>query len=547
MTASVREGASAFDEMRDAVETAELSLDIIDQSLGDTQDVVDSLDLKTPAEHAELAFWDFAEAISDVGVELTELDTAAGQVIGNMTRLFSNPVDFAANTLGAVLQGLLTLEDFGGALGLDAGFFKDPTPGSAEVAPKNISAQKALEADQTHHAGLARYLDTDDPQSQIGMLKQNDPGIFQRHNTREFIEKNYPELVDVIYPKGGASVVRHTPVTPSTTEPSTGSEAGAPAQTEQEIADALERQNELKQEALALDVAIAKNRRETADYNLEISGSESEFESNRQKALLLTQAYFDAEKARIDGLIIGEAERQVMLDRHALDRRKAIDDLTTAENEYTTIRVEGEEEAAEAAQKAIDDKAKADAKAAEDAQKLADTQARDDAKATEDQAKADAKAEADRIKAMEAAAEKEAKLTIDLAKNTASEAQYNLTRSGSEDDFEVNRQKAIDAENAYFDVLEAHAKATITNERELQETREDIALSREKTIDRLIDRENKFATLRISNEQKAAEAAIQASEDAAEAALKSAEEQQAALEKLEQERQDAISGVRSLL
>ena len=53
-----------------------------------------------------------------------------------------------------------------------------------------------------HQAGIARNLNVADPLSQIEILRENDPGIFQRFGTREFIEQNFPELVDVIYPSG---------------------------------------------------------------------------------------------------------------------------------------------------------------------------------------------------------------------------------------------------------------------------------------------------------------------------------------------------------
>ena len=198
LTQSIRDQASAFDDLRADVDTAEISLDNIDETFNRIPDPIDT---------AIVSMEDFEtvalRALRDIGGELSAFEGNLGGIgigIDNLVTLFSNPVSFAAGTLGAVIEGLSNINEFGGALGLPEGFFDDPVPGQARVNPQNIVQNEQRAADQVHQAGIARNLNVDDPLAQIEILRGNDPGIFQRHNTRAFIEENFPELVDVIYP-----------------------------------------------------------------------------------------------------------------------------------------------------------------------------------------------------------------------------------------------------------------------------------------------------------------------------------------------------------
>ena len=145
--------------------------------------------------------------ISAVGTLADVLVDAEGHIgnlgtgLNGLVDLFSNPINFAANTIGEVFIGLARANEFGGPIGLPQGFFDDPVPGQAQVNPQNVVQNQQLAADQVHQAGIARNLNADDPLAQIEILRENDPGIFQRHGTRGFIEENFPDLVDVIYPQ----------------------------------------------------------------------------------------------------------------------------------------------------------------------------------------------------------------------------------------------------------------------------------------------------------------------------------------------------------
>ena len=203
LIASIRGQSEVFDDLRESVGAAEISLDDIDATFDRIPDAIDP---------AIVSMEDFEtvglRALKAIGDELSAFEGNLGGIgmgIDNMVALFANPVNFAASTLGAVFEGLSNIDKFGGAIGLPEGFFDDPVPGQERVNPQNVAQNEQRAANQVHHAGIARYLSGPDPSAQIGMLKENDPGIFQRHNTRAFIEQNFPELVDVIYPSGEGS------------------------------------------------------------------------------------------------------------------------------------------------------------------------------------------------------------------------------------------------------------------------------------------------------------------------------------------------------
>ena len=197
LTQSIRDQSSAFDDLRGDVESAAISLDDIDDTFNRIPDAIDP---------AILSMEDFEtvalRALRDIGNELSAFEGNLGGVgtgIDNLVTLFSNPVSFAAGTLGAVIEGLSRINAFGGPLGLPEGFFDDPVGGQAQVDPRNIRAAEDQAQLQTHLAGIGRYLNTP---GGIDIIRENAPELFHRPGTREFIEQNYPELVDQIYPRG---------------------------------------------------------------------------------------------------------------------------------------------------------------------------------------------------------------------------------------------------------------------------------------------------------------------------------------------------------
>ena len=78
-------------------------------------------------------------SIGDVGVGLQGL-----------ADLFSNPLDFAANTLGAVFVGLANANTFGGPLGLPEGFFDDPVPRGQRKSTRGIYRQQQTKRRYRH-------------------------------------------------------------------------------------------------------------------------------------------------------------------------------------------------------------------------------------------------------------------------------------------------------------------------------------------------------------------------------------------------------------
>ena len=195
---------SAFDDLREATDAADLSLGVLDGNFDKITETISNV--PDPINDSIVSMEDFEtvalRALRDIGDELSAFEGGLGDVgiaVDNLVTLFANPINFAAGTLGAVIEGLTTLEDFAGPLGLPEGFFDDPAPGQAQVNPRNIRSAQDQEAQQTHLAGIARYLDTPGGGE---FLRANAPELLHRPGTREFVEANYPELVPILYPRG---------------------------------------------------------------------------------------------------------------------------------------------------------------------------------------------------------------------------------------------------------------------------------------------------------------------------------------------------------
>ena len=540
VTEAIRDQASAFDDLRGDVDAAEISLDDIDETFDRIPDAID-LSIVSMEDFETVGL----RALRAIGDELSVFEGNLGGIgvgIDNLVTLFSNPANFAAGTLGAVIEGLANINQFAGALGLPEGFFDDPVPGQAQVNPQNVAQNEQRAADQVHQAGIARNLNVDDPLAQIEILRENDPGIFQRHGTRGFIEENFPELVDVIYPRTtGASAQYQRGQAIRAGAPTAGqtalaaareAEANSAAARDAEAAAALSDIPEPDlpgSEAGAADAAAAAESQRRAEssildtnvgrarFELGRSTDEGDFELDRQTLILSIIAAHAAENARIDALMLGETEIAALRLANDLDRDMALERATTAENTFTTQRIKNEMDVAEAAA----DAAQAKIDGIEEAAAAAMQAAEEAAAATERQRIADGNAQRS------------------LLGTGVRSARFELGRAGSENEFELDRQTLLLSIVAVHTAEDARIDALMLGEIEIAALRAKNDLARDIAIERAIGLENTFTTQRIENEMNAAEAAADAAqaridgiEDAAEAAAEAAQDQIEAQQKI---------------
>lgn len=112
-----------------------------------------------------------------------------------------------------------------------------------------------------------------------------------------------------------------------------------------------------------------------------------------------------------------------------------------------------------------------------------------------------------------------------LAENVAQRALFGLGDATDEADFERQRQEAITATNAYYDLEDERIAGLMLSETELQNQQEDNALARERALRRIADSTNTFARERIRNEEQAAAEATRLQEQQARDAARLAEQQ----------------------
>ena len=272
-----------------------------------------------------------------------------------------------------------------------------------------------------------------------------------------------------------------------------GSEAGAAA--------AAESQRGAERDILGTNVGRAR-------LNLGQSTDEGDFEGDRLALIGAINAVHAAEAARIDGLLFGETELKALRDANDLDRDIALGRATTAENTFTTQRIKNEMDVAEAAADAAQAKIDGIEAAAAVAMKAAEAEAT----AAERQRTADSNAQRS------------------LLGTGVSSAVFDLRESGSEGEFEANRQRAILLTVAYYAAENERINGLKGSETELAALRDANDLARRIALGRLTGLENTFTTQRIKNEMsvadaatEAAEAAIAATEKRAAAAMKAAE------------------------
>ena len=284
----------------------------------------------------------------------------------------------------------------------------------------------------------------------------------------------------------------------------------------------------------------------SAVFDLRESGSEGEFEANRQRAILLTVAYYAAENERINGLKGSETELAALRDANDLARRIALGRLTGLENTFTTQRIKNEMDVAEAATEAAEAAIAATEKRAAAAMKAAEAEAEAQRRAAE---AAGVAAERQRGRESDAAA--------GLLQTGVGQARFDLGLSGSEGEFEINRQGLIDAANAYYDNELARINELGLLEIELDDRRKANELNRQMALSRATTITNSFTTERVRAEERALDEIERMRDDAIDAeerrldtiqdlkddAFDAEQDRADALVDLEQDTQDRITDI----
>ena len=284
----------------------------------------------------------------------------------------------------------------------------------------------------------------------------------------------------------------------------------------------------------------------SAVFDLRESGSEGEFEANRQRAILLTVAYYAAENERINGLKGSETELAALRDANDLARRIALGRLTGLENTFTTQRIKNEMSVAEAATEAAEAAIAATEKRAAAAMKAAEAEAEAQRRAAE---AAEVAAARQRGRESDAAA--------GLLQTGVGQARFDLGLSGSEGEFEINRQGLIVAANAYYDNELARINELGLSEIELDDRRKANELNRQMALSRAITITNSFTTERVRAEERALDEIERMRDDAIDAeerrldtiqdlkddAFDAEQDRADALVDLEQDTQDRITDI----
>ena len=278
-------------------------------------------------------------------------------------------------------------------------------------------------------------------------------------------------------------------------------------------------------------------------FELGQSTDEGDFELDRQTLLLSIIAVHAAEDARIDGLMQREIEIAALRAKNDLARDIAIETATGLENTFTTQRIKNEMDVAEAAAETAQAQIEAAEAQVAAQEKIAEAQRR----AAE---AAEVAAERQRGRESDAAA--------GLLQTGVGQARFDLGLSGSEGEFEINRQGLIDAANAYYDNELARINELELTEIELTDRRTANELNRQQALSRAITLTNSFTTARLRAEQDAfdeiedlRDEAIDAEMDRQRAidnlrddALENQRDRADALVDLEQDTQDRLQDIR---
>ena len=89
--------------------------------------------------------------------------------------------------------------------------------------------------------------------------------------------------------------------------------------------------------------ALLQNALQRAQFNLTGATSESDFETRRRELLRFIEEYYDAEKARIDGLMLSESQLRDQQEDTEFARQRALQQATDATNRFAEDRIQTEE------------------------------------------------------------------------------------------------------------------------------------------------------------------------------------------------------------
>ena len=518
---------SAFDDLREATDAADLSLGVLDgnfdkitETISNVPNATDdatesfrdfSLDAIEYIDDITRAFSPLFDTVGDVGAELENFSTlitslATGNVLGVIS-----------STANIILPGLTDPQrilDFEGL----------PT---VEGDPRQIDTSALgltpVQLEQLDFSGVAPGL--------LALLEGGEGGFnvpqarSRTQDARSFAEATGTDrqaIEDVAREQYGAADYA-AEVAAATGE---ALEGNVEPPTPDEI------------EAVAPSTALQRNVVDRARFEIGLATDEDDFEARRQAALDATNAFHDAEIERINALELSEEERQDQLEDNQLARERGIHRLTELDNTFTETRLANERAVQEEIERTNAMRARAAERAEAEAQREAERQAR-----ASERAEAEAQREAERqAQAEQRQAEQEQSAGIGLLRTDVQRAQFDLGLATDEDDFEARRQAALDATNAFHDAEAERIDGLMLSETQLANQRAANALARERAIHRLTTAENTFETQRIraaeraeQDAQREAERQARASERAEAEAQREAE-RQAQAEQRAQER-----------
>ena len=537
VTDAIREQGTGFQTLRDDVESAEISLDDIDETLREVDD---------GAAEAERAISNLDRAFSRLGSNIIDFvaDIASG---GDVEDAFVDLgltvgdafVGAFEETLNQQLSGVVT-DALGGTSAVAGGAGSSIAASLASaltpvavlagsiytlanvvdgfVGAVEFEGREAVQVgDQTLRPIAEIRLDQEDPffknlrdlLSQFGgvELLQSTGNTLDRPEVRQFIRDEFPELARELFSSRGFQGGEGAQNAQQFIAANNIIRGLTPGQDDQErgvvfdpnavdpIVDAVEETTAVIEEALAGSEAGAAAAAESqrgaerdilgtnvgrAQLNLGQSTDEGDFEGDRQALIGTINAVHAAEAARIDGLLLGETALKALRDANDLDRDIALQRATGLENTFTTQRIKNEMSVAEAAADAAQAKIDGIEAAAAVAMKAADAEAT----ATERQSIADSNAQRS------------------LLGTGVSSAVFDLRESGSEGEFEANRQRAILLTVAYYAAENERINGLKGSETELAALRDANDLARRIALGRLTGLENTFTTQRIKNEME---------------------------------------------
>ena len=412
VTDAIREQGTGFQTLRDDVESAEISLDDIDETLREVDD---------GAAEAERAISNLDRAFSRLGSNIIDFvaDIASG---GDVEDAFVDLgltvgdafVGAFEETLNQQLSGVVT-DALGGTSAVAGGAGSSIAASLASaltpvavlagsiytlanvvdgfVGAVEFEGREAVQVgDQTLRPIAEIRLDQEDPfftnlrdlLSQFGgvELLQSTGNTLDRPEVRQFIRDEFPELARELFGGFAAGAAGESGRTLGNAQQrqqllfsqlqsrnAGGSEQEVPVTFDSagnliDAAEALETAADVIQEALpgseagAGAAAERQGRAERdilgtnvgrAQLNLGQSTDEGDFEGDRQALIGTINAVHAAEAARIDGLLLGETALKALRDANDLDRDIALLRATGLENTFTTQRIKNEMDVAEAA------------------------------------------------------------------------------------------------------------------------------------------------------------------------------------------------------